>query len=99
VQQVTVTVDDTIVLHGGGDKKAIEERCEQVSFLLKDYIFMCTQFIFKYSKTFSWVIYIYIYILCCSYFLIDFITVILCLVGSCHLVFCAYLNVSNVAAM
>jgi len=53
VQQVTVTIDDTIVLHGGGDKKAIEERCEQVSFLLKYYIFICTQFICKYSKSFS----------------------------------------------
>ncbi|ESW07543.1 hypothetical protein PHAVU_010G138700 [Phaseolus vulgaris] len=29
-KKVTVTVDDTIVLHGGGDKKAIEERCEQL---------------------------------------------------------------------
>ncbi|XP_027906609.1 chaperonin CPN60-like 2, mitochondrial [Vigna unguiculata] len=29
-RKVTVTIDDTIVLHGGGDKKAIEERCEQI---------------------------------------------------------------------
>ncbi|BAT98395.1 hypothetical protein LR48_Vigan1082s001500 [Vigna angularis] len=29
-RKVTVTIDDTIVLHGGGDKKAIEERCEQL---------------------------------------------------------------------
>lgn len=31
-QQITVTIDDTIVLHGGGDKKFIEDRCVQVSF-------------------------------------------------------------------
>lgn len=30
VEQVTVSVDDTLILHGGGDKKLIEERCEQV---------------------------------------------------------------------
>lgn len=29
-KKVTVSVDDTIVLHGGGDKKLIEERCEQL---------------------------------------------------------------------
>ncbi|CAJ1950949.1 unnamed protein product [Sphenostylis stenocarpa] len=29
-KKVTVTIDDTIILHGGGDKKAIEERCEQL---------------------------------------------------------------------
>lgn len=29
-EQVTVSLDDTLVLHGGGDKKLIEERCEQV---------------------------------------------------------------------
>lgn len=28
--QVTVSKDDTVVLDGAGDKKAIEERCEQV---------------------------------------------------------------------
>ncbi|KAK0580200.1 hypothetical protein LWI29_037915 [Acer saccharum] len=28
--QVIVSVDDTIILHGGGDKKLIEERCEQL---------------------------------------------------------------------
>lgn len=28
--QVTVSLDDTIILHGGGEKKLIEERCEQV---------------------------------------------------------------------
>ncbi|RWR73664.1 chaperonin CPN60-like protein 2, mitochondrial isoform X2 [Cinnamomum micranthum f. kanehirae] len=27
-KKVTVSLDDTIVLHGGGDKKLIEERCE-----------------------------------------------------------------------
>lgn len=30
LEQVTVSVDDTIVIHGGGDKKLIEERCEEV---------------------------------------------------------------------
>lgn len=29
-KKVTVSKDDTIVLDGGGDKKAIEERCEQI---------------------------------------------------------------------
>ncbi|PIA42944.1 hypothetical protein AQUCO_02000415v1 [Aquilegia coerulea] len=29
-KKVTVSLDDTIILHGGGDKKLIEERCEQV---------------------------------------------------------------------
>ncbi|KAL2337955.1 hypothetical protein Fmac_012401 [Flemingia macrophylla] len=29
-KKVTVTIDDTIILHGGGDKKLIEERCEQL---------------------------------------------------------------------
>ncbi|KAI8017032.1 hypothetical protein LOK49_LG04G02603 [Camellia lanceoleosa] len=29
-KKVTVSLDDTIILHGGGDKKQIEERCEQV---------------------------------------------------------------------
>ncbi|CAL0308720.1 unnamed protein product [Lupinus luteus] len=29
-KKVTVTVDDSIILHGGGDKKLIEERCEQL---------------------------------------------------------------------
>lgn len=32
-EQVTVSLDDTLVLHGGGDKKLIEERCEQVLML------------------------------------------------------------------
>jgi len=45
-KQVTVTIDDTIILHGGGDKKAIEERCEQVSFLLKYYI-LCVHNLFS----------------------------------------------------
>lgn len=31
VEQVTISLDDTIILHGGGDKKMIEERCEQVT--------------------------------------------------------------------
>lgn len=31
LEQVTISLDDTIILHGGGDKKMIEERCEQVS--------------------------------------------------------------------
>ncbi|KAL0354545.1 UNVERIFIED_CONTAM: Chaperonin CPN60-like 2, mitochondrial [Sesamum radiatum] len=28
--EVTVSLDDTLILHGGGDKKLIEERCEQL---------------------------------------------------------------------
>lgn len=32
MQQITVTIDDTIVLHDGRDKKFIEDRCVQVSF-------------------------------------------------------------------
>eukprot|EP00879_Flechtneria_rotunda_P029549 GHRR01031967.1.p1 GENE.GHRR01031967.1~~GHRR01031967.1.p1 ORF type:complete len:494 (+),score=182.59 GHRR01031967.1:104-1483(+) len=30
VKKVTVTKDDTILLHGGGDKKDLEARCEQI---------------------------------------------------------------------
>jgi chaperonin GroEL len=29
-KRVTISKDDTIILDGGGDKKAIEEQCEQV---------------------------------------------------------------------
>jgi chaperonin GroEL len=29
-KRVTVSKDDTIILDGGGDKKGIEEQCEQV---------------------------------------------------------------------
>ncbi|CAH8260397.1 unnamed protein product [Arabidopsis lyrata] len=29
-KKVTITRDDTIILHGGGDKKLIEERCEEL---------------------------------------------------------------------
>lgn len=29
-KKVTISLDDTIILHGGGDKKMIEERCEQL---------------------------------------------------------------------
>ncbi|XP_010242227.1 PREDICTED: chaperonin CPN60-like 2, mitochondrial [Nelumbo nucifera] len=29
-KRVTISIDDTIILHGGGDKKLIEERCEQL---------------------------------------------------------------------
>ncbi|KAJ0586407.1 putative chaperonin Cpn60/TCP-1 family, groEL-like apical domain superfamily [Helianthus annuus] len=29
-KKVTVSLDDTIILHGGGDKKQIEERCEEL---------------------------------------------------------------------
>ncbi|KAK3204283.1 hypothetical protein Dsin_018329 [Dipteronia sinensis] len=29
-KKVIVSVDDTIIIHGGGDKKLIEERCEQL---------------------------------------------------------------------
>ena len=28
--QVTISKDDTVILDGAGDKKGIEERCEQV---------------------------------------------------------------------
>ncbi|MQM03227.1 hypothetical protein Taro_036000, partial [Colocasia esculenta] len=28
-KKVTISLDDTIILHGGGDRKLIEERCEQ----------------------------------------------------------------------
>lgn len=31
-KRVTVSKDDTIILDGAGDKKAIEERCEQVPY-------------------------------------------------------------------
>ncbi|XP_020696274.2 chaperonin CPN60-like 2, mitochondrial isoform X1 [Dendrobium catenatum] len=29
-KKVTVSLDDTLILHGGGDKKLIEDRCEQL---------------------------------------------------------------------
>lgn len=29
-KKITVSLDDTLILHGGGDKKMIEERCEQL---------------------------------------------------------------------
>ena len=29
-KKITISKDDTIILDGGGDKQAIEERCEQV---------------------------------------------------------------------
>ncbi|KAF7843487.1 chaperonin CPN60-like 2, mitochondrial [Senna tora] len=29
-KKVTVSLDDTVILHGGGDKKLIEERCEEL---------------------------------------------------------------------
>ncbi|KAI8544607.1 hypothetical protein RHMOL_Rhmol08G0309900 [Rhododendron molle] len=29
-KKVTISLDDTIILHGGGDKKMIEERCDQL---------------------------------------------------------------------
>lgn len=28
--QITISKDDTVILDGAGDKKSIEERCEQV---------------------------------------------------------------------
>ncbi|KAF6157037.1 hypothetical protein GIB67_041498 [Kingdonia uniflora] len=34
-KKVTVTLDDTIILHGEGDKKLIEERCEQLRLALE----------------------------------------------------------------
>ncbi|CAH1438497.1 unnamed protein product [Lactuca virosa] len=30
IEEVIVSLDDTIILHGGGDKKQIEERCEEL---------------------------------------------------------------------
>lgn len=30
LNKVTISRDDTLILHGGGDKKLIEERCEEV---------------------------------------------------------------------
>ncbi|XP_026427786.1 chaperonin CPN60-like 2, mitochondrial isoform X1 [Papaver somniferum] len=35
-KNVTVSVDDTIILHGGGNKKLIEERCEQLKTSLEN---------------------------------------------------------------
>ncbi|KAI3978265.1 hypothetical protein MKX01_003428 [Papaver californicum] len=35
-KKVTVSLDDTIILHGGGDKKLIEERCEQLRISLEN---------------------------------------------------------------
>lgn len=29
-KKITISLDDTVILHGGGDKKLIEERCEQL---------------------------------------------------------------------
>jgi hypothetical protein len=53
VQQITVSIDDTIVLHGGGDKKFIEERCTQVFFqsfpLLFFLVFESTKFVLVLS--------------------------------------------------
>lgn len=34
-KKVTVSVDDTLILHGAGDKKSIEERCEQLRTVIK----------------------------------------------------------------
>ncbi|KAH7651973.1 Chaperone tailless complex polypeptide 1 (TCP-1) protein [Dioscorea alata] len=34
-KKVTVSLDDTIILHGGGDKNVIEERCEQLRKLVE----------------------------------------------------------------
>ncbi|KAK4840060.1 hypothetical protein QYF36_026983 [Acer negundo] len=34
-KKVTVSADDTIILHGGGDKKLIEERCEQLRAIME----------------------------------------------------------------
>jgi hypothetical protein len=38
VFQVTVSKDDTVILDGAGDKKALEERCEQVCVALLCYM-------------------------------------------------------------
>lgn len=35
-KKITVSIDDTIVLHGGGDKKFIEERCVQLREAMHD---------------------------------------------------------------
>ncbi|GKV00860.1 hypothetical protein SLEP1_g13476 [Rubroshorea leprosula] len=35
-KKVTVSLDDTIILHGGGDKKLIEERCEQLRTVMEN---------------------------------------------------------------
>ncbi|KAI3969193.1 hypothetical protein MKX01_034938 [Papaver californicum] len=35
-KKITVSLDDTIILHGGGDKKLIEERCEQLRISLEN---------------------------------------------------------------
>ncbi|KAK4269237.1 hypothetical protein QN277_022423 [Acacia crassicarpa] len=35
-RKVTVSLDDTIILHGGGDKKLIEDRCEQLRAVIEE---------------------------------------------------------------
>lgn len=42
IKQVTVSLDDTIILDGGGDKKLIEDRCEQVKFKYSYLLFFST---------------------------------------------------------
>lgn len=32
--RVTISRDDTLILNGGGDKKQIEERCEEVHMII-----------------------------------------------------------------
>jgi hypothetical protein len=51
--QVTISKDDTIILDGAGDKKAIEERAEQVLFVslvsidnLESYVLIAIKFCF-----------------------------------------------------
>ncbi|KAM7254446.1 hypothetical protein ACFE04_003826 [Oxalis oulophora] len=34
-KKVTVSLDDTVLLHGGGDKKLIEERCEELKLAME----------------------------------------------------------------
>lgn len=43
LEQVTVSLDDTLILHGGGDKKQIEERCEEVIITLNRVLHMSSK--------------------------------------------------------
>ena len=45
---MSVSLDDTIILHGGGDKKLIEERCAEVCGWLFSLIpYLCSKFLFS----------------------------------------------------
>ena len=41
--QVTVSLDDTIILDGGGDKQRIEERCQQVLRIVTFWLIRCQE--------------------------------------------------------